>query len=52
MDLLANQKTVNGFLLPQWLKTKNTLTLLPVFYKVRSSITQDLKSNVAKKFKL
>lgn len=52
MDLLANNKVINGFLLPQWLKTKNTMQLLPLFYKVRSTITEGLKSNVAKKFKL
>lgn len=52
MDLLFGNKTVNGFMLTQWLKTKNQLTLLPIFYKVRSNIMQNLKSVVAKKFKL
>lgn len=52
MDLLANNKVINGFMLPQWLKTKNTMQLLTLFYKVRSTIGDGLKSNVAKKFKL
>lgn len=38
MDLLANNKTINSFMLTDWLHTKNQLTLLPVFYKVRSTI--------------
>lgn len=35
MDLLANNKTINAFLLPIWLKTKSQITLLPTFYTVR-----------------
>lgn len=34
------------------MKTKNQLTLLQSFYKVRSTINNQLKSTVAKKFKL
>lgn len=52
MDMLVNSKVIDTFLLPNWLKTKNQLSLLPTFYKVRSTITQGLKSNVSKKFKL
>ncbi len=52
MDLLFSNKTINSFMLVQWLHSKNQLTLFPVFYKVRSSITQNLKSVVSKKFKL
>jgi|JI7StandDraft_1071085.scaffolds.fasta_scaffold572066_1 hypothetical protein len=52
MDLLVNNKTINSFLLNVWLATKNQLTLLPIFYKVRSAISNQLKTKVSKKFKL
>lgn len=51
-DLMSENKTINTFMLKQWLRTKNQLTLLPLFYKVRSSIMENMKSVVAKKFKL
>jgi hypothetical protein len=34
------------------MKTKNQLSLLQSFYKVRSTINDQLKSTIAKKFKL
>jgi hypothetical protein len=39
-------------MLMNWLHTKSLLSLLPTFYKVRSTIVQMLKSTIAKKFKL
>jgi hypothetical protein len=39
-------------MLMQWMKTKNILTLLPTFYKVRKTIAQSLKSTIAKKYNL
>lgn len=52
MDLLTNNKVINAFLLPEWMKTKNILSLIPTVMKVKSTINDGLKSNVAKKFKL
>lgn len=51
-DLMFGNKVINTFMLVQWLKTKNQLTLLPIFYKVRSNISQNMKTVVAKKYKL
>jgi len=51
-DLLFKNKTINSFMLMQWLKSKNMLLLLPTFYKIRKTITQTLKSTVAKKFNI
>lgn len=51
MDLLVNNKVINAFLLPEWIKGKNTLTLIPTILKVKSAIGDGLKSVVAKKFK-
>lgn len=39
-------------MLVQWLKTKNLMTLLRTFYKVRKTITQTMKSTISKKFKI
>ena len=43
-DLLVDNKSVNGFLLVNWLKTKSQLGLLSTFYKIRKTITTNLKS--------
>jgi NADPH:quinone reductase-like Zn-dependent oxidoreductase len=51
-DMMFGNKVINTFMLAQWLKTKNQLSLLQIFYKVRSNISQNMKSVVAKKFKL
>jgi hypothetical protein len=51
-DLLSLNKTLNSFMLMQWLHTKSLISLLPSFYKVRNTVAQLLKSNIAKKFKL
>lgn len=39
MNLLNGNKTINTFMLPQWIKTKYQVALLPIFYKVRKTIT-------------
>lgn len=51
-DMLFSAKKMDTFMLVQWLKSKNIITLLPTFYKVRKTISQTLKSEVAKKFSL
>lgn len=35
MDVIAQNKIINGFLLPNWIKSKSQITLLPTFYRVR-----------------
>ena len=52
MDLLFGSKTINSLMLVDWLHSKSQLKLLPTFYKVRNSICNNLKSEVAKKFQL
>ena len=52
MDLLFGNKTINSLMLVDWLHSKSQLGLLPTFYKVRKAICHNLKSDVAKKFKL
>ena len=49
-DLLFYGKTINAFMLPDWIKTKGSFTLLKTFYKVKNSITTDLKSDIARRF--
>ena len=51
-DLLFFSKTVNSFMLVDWIKTKGNLSLLKIFYKVRKSITTDMKSEIARRFTL
>lgn len=50
MDLLFGNKTINTFMLVQWLSTKSQILLLPTFYKIRKLINNTLKSSIAKKF--
>jgi len=52
MDLLFGNKTINTFMLVQWLSTKSQILLLPTFYKIRKLINNTLKSNIAKKFSI
>lgn len=52
MDLLFGTKTINSLMLVDWIHSKSQLGLLPIFYQVRKSIGQNLKSEIARKFKL
>ena len=52
MELLVNNKKIDSFLLPVWLKTKSQFQLMPLFYKVRNLMKKELKSEVAKKYSL
>lgn len=49
-DFLINNKTINSFMLTQWIHTKWQVSLLPIMYKVSKTITTSLKSNIAKTY--
>jgi hypothetical protein len=46
-DMLYNHKTITGLFMPNWLKEKGTLKLLPTFYKLRKLLLREFKSEVA-----
>lgn len=35
VDMLYNDKNLKGFFLPNWMKSKGTIKLLPKIYKLR-----------------
>lgn len=47
-DTLYNHKTITGLFLPNWLKEKGTLKMLPAFYKLRKLLLREFKSEIAK----
>lgn len=51
-DLLFNNKTVKGFLLPNWLEDKSLLGKLGIIRKLGKLIKHELQSQVAQEFGL
>ena len=48
MDLLVNDKKLDSFLLPNYIKTQYKVKLLPMFFRVRKLISNSMKSKVSK----
>jgi len=51
-DLLKNNKSVKGFLSPNWMAEQNIFTLLSMVKNARSMIDKELKPEIAKTFQL
>lgn len=46
-DTLYNQKTITGLFLPNWIKEKGMLKMIPNFYKLRKLLLRELKSEIS-----
>lgn len=46
-DTLYNGKTITGLFLPNWLKEKGMLKMIPNFYKLRKLLLRELKSEIS-----
>lgn len=52
VEMLSKDRTIKGFMMPDWLKTKSLVSKARIMWRVKSEINSDLKSDISGQFPL